>query len=184
MERLQTPHLTPQQSDYPKQHSTPLHFRTQDVNLPPSLLIQRTGLTARSTIGAQRPHNDCRRFFCVCTSVLWRLYVGDLRVCRVPIVPVRQPAHSCHPKSFDGVLWQLLTNRSLTRCTRSIRSTITSLLTPPFCPPLIASRHGSLPVTYSPPAPAPGLAQGLRYEVITSAADGWRGYVRHVQCSE
>ena len=29
--------------------------------------------------------------------MLWRLCAGDLRVCRVPIVPVFQPAHSCHP---------------------------------------------------------------------------------------
>ncbi|CAI8878187.1 hypothetical protein EMIT043CA1_20128 [Pseudomonas brassicacearum] len=30
-------------------------------------------------------------------SVQWRLCVGDLRVCRVPVSPVSQPAHSCHP---------------------------------------------------------------------------------------
>ena len=34
--------------------------------------------------GAQAPHYDSRRFFYVCSSVLWRLCVGDLRVCRVP----------------------------------------------------------------------------------------------------
>ena len=45
----------------------------------------------------RRPHYDCRRFFYARRSVLWRLCVGGIRACRVPNVPVYQPAHSCHP---------------------------------------------------------------------------------------
>jgi len=33
----------------------------------------------------------------------WRLCVGDLRVCRVPFAPVRQPAYDCHP-----IVWRQL----------------------------------------------------------------------------
>lgn len=36
-------------------------------------------------------------FFCVRRFELWRLCVGGRKVCRVPTVPVRQPAYSCHP---------------------------------------------------------------------------------------
>ncbi len=65
----------------------------------------------------RRPYYDCRRFFCARIPVLWRLCVGDLRVCRVPSYPVRQPAHSCHPNSFGDEPWQFLLKKELHPCT-------------------------------------------------------------------
>ncbi len=64
----------------------------------PSLPIQRPGL--RTRVRCRRtsaPTHVCRRFFCACISVQWRLCVGGFRACRVPVSPVSQPAHSCHP---------------------------------------------------------------------------------------
>jgi hypothetical protein len=64
----------------------------------PSLPIQRPGLITRVRYRrTSAPTHVCRRIFCVCITVQWRLCVGDLRVCRVPVSPVYQPAHSCHP---------------------------------------------------------------------------------------
>ena len=94
----------------------------------------------------RRPHYDCRRFFCARESVLWRLCVGDLRVCRGPVCPVRQPAHSCHPKLFGDDWWQLLTYRSFTRCTPSIRSKIAPLLIEQWLSPLYTQTPASLHV--------------------------------------
>ena len=45
----------------------------------------------------KRPNPRLPAFFCACISVQWRLCVGGLRACRVPVSPVSQPAHSCHP---------------------------------------------------------------------------------------
>lgn len=76
-------------------------------------------IAANSATGFDGPTNDRRTgapitiagaFFV--PAHLWRLCAGDFRVCRVPIVPVRQPAHSCHPHSFDGEPWRLLNDRS------------------------------------------------------------------------
>ena len=75
------------------------------VTLLSSLQIQRTGLVARQAKGAQAPHNDCRRFFCVRISVLWWLCAGGPRACRVPFAPVDQPAYSCHPYLFGRKRW-------------------------------------------------------------------------------
>jgi hypothetical protein len=47
----------------------------------------------------------------------WRLCVGDLRVCRVPFAPVRQPAYSCHP-----IVWRRLTAAPLAKGAVSMNS--------------------------------------------------------------
>jgi hypothetical protein len=71
---------------------------TTTLPSPPSLPIQRPGLITRQDAGATAPHNhDVQAFFYAHHFVKWRLCVGDLRVCRVPVSPVYQPAHSCHP---------------------------------------------------------------------------------------
>ena len=116
----------------------------------------------------RRPHYDCRRFFCARESVLWRLCAGYPRVCRVPLSPVRQPAYSCHPYSFDGDQWQLPRQRSFAQCTPPIR--------PKFAPPLIelwlsplytptpASLHVLPATTTTWPKPAHSKQQGLPNE--------------------
>lgn len=48
----------------------------------PSRQNPRTTLAGRITTTHQRPKHHCRRFFCACGSVLWRLCAGHLRVCR------------------------------------------------------------------------------------------------------
>lgn len=60
----------------------------------------------------QRPHFNCRRFFCACNPVLWRVARGHLRVCRVPFAPVGQPRAICHPHSLGRERWQFLSKRS------------------------------------------------------------------------
>ena len=60
-----------------------LLFANRDGMLGPSLQIQRPGLATRVTWRTGAP-TDSRRFFYARRFVLWRLCVGDLRVCRVP----------------------------------------------------------------------------------------------------
>ena len=92
------------------------------------------------------PITSSRRFFCACSVVLWRLCVGDLRVCRVPSYPVRQPAHSCHPNSFGDEPWQFLLKKELHPCTPSIHPKFAPLPIGQWLSPLYTPTPASLHV--------------------------------------
>ena len=103
--------------------ATNLGFQVAAIkdNVLPSLPIQRPGLETRGTI-AHRCHYLSRLLvFCASISVLWRLCAGGLRVCRVPIVPVFQPAHSCHPFAWKRT-WRLFSTLGVKPMSVSNRS--------------------------------------------------------------
>ncbi len=94
----------------------PIHTATQPRVAKSRVRRYRLAVAANSATGFGDPISKRRTgapisiagaFFCARISCLWWLCVGDLRVCRVPFAPVRQPAHSCHPKSFGDDPWQL-----------------------------------------------------------------------------
>ena len=69
----------------------------------------------------QRPKSRLQAFFYARNFVQWRLCVGDLRVCRVPVSPVYQPAHSCHPIRLITNVVALTLIWEFCRCMPSIR---------------------------------------------------------------
>ncbi len=107
-------------------------FGSHTFGLPSwsSSFTRRPGLETRGTI-AHRCHyfyHDCW-CFCASISVLWRLCAGGLRVCRVPIVPVFQPAHSCHPFAWKRT-WRLFSTLGVKPMSVSDRSYPRSTATP------------------------------------------------------
>ena len=80
---------------------------------------------------------------------LWRLCVGDLRVCRFPFAPVRQPAYNCHPIVWRRLRQSLQRNRGAVSMNRESLSDPTRLH-PPQTP------------TPRPPPPKPTLVQRPR----------------------
>ena len=180
----------------------PVQFKPHRKNAqdPHTVALSKMGryslaVAANSATGRRGPINNRRTgapitiagaFFCVCIFVNGGCAWETFGSAGFPIVPVRQPAHSCHPKSFDGGSWQLLTYRRFARCTLSLRSKFASLPIQkwhaPFFPPMTPSQLASSPAISRWPTPARSTGMGVAYERLTFDPYGWWSLVRQVQC--
>ena len=112
----------------------------------------------------QRPHYDCRRFFCARILALWRVAQEHPRVRRSPCTPVRQSCAIRHPYLLGGRRWRFLSTRSLHKCnTPSIRPKFAPLhivqWLSPLYTPTPASLHVSPVTTLTWPKPARSKSQ-------------------------
>ncbi|SCX35638.1 hypothetical protein SAMN03159437_04896 [Pseudomonas sp. NFACC25] len=121
-----------------------LHVGKLSAMLWPSLQIQRPGLATRVTWRTSAP-SDSRRFFCARRFVLWRLCVGDLRVCRVPssrFANLRTAATLIRLATISG---SSTSNLELYLCALPIRPKSVLLPTGQWLAPLYTQTPASVP---------------------------------------